>query len=216
MSIGGKSGDKMPEFTFITDTIHHVSSPNFYRHGAGRTEQEFADDLVQEFQDKVAELGGPDHVAGFFAEPIMGAGGVIMPPADHLQRIAAYCHEHGILYVSDEVGPCFLERPETLTDLPMVGDVRGSHLMVWVDFVADSDTGRRYDDGVDVGKWVANEAEARGSSCDRSATRTSCHRPWSSPRTRSTRWYRSSVKPFSRLAKGSKAPATTDPPEVGH
>ncbi|MCP3912212.1 MAG: aminotransferase class III-fold pyridoxal phosphate-dependent enzyme [Actinomycetia bacterium] len=120
MSIGGKPGDKMPEFTFITDTIHHVSSPNFYRRGAGCTEQEFADDPVQEFQDKVAELGGPDHVAGFFAEPIMGAGGVIMPPADHLQRIAAYCHEHGILYVSDEVGPCFLERLETLTDLPMV------------------------------------------------------------------------------------------------
>ena len=73
VSIGGKPDDKVPGFNYIDDTIHHLSSPNFYRFGDGRTEQEFADHLVAEFQAKVDELGA-DQVAAFFAEPIMGSG----------------------------------------------------------------------------------------------------------------------------------------------
>ena len=103
VSIGGKPGDRPPEFDFIDDFIHHLSSPNFYRYGGERTEQEFADDLVAEFEAKVDELGGPGMVAAFFAEPIMGSGGVIMPPADYLQRIWRYCKDNDIVYVSDEV-----------------------------------------------------------------------------------------------------------------
>ena len=57
VSIGGKPGDRVPGFDYIDDTIHHLSSPNLYRYGNGRTEQEFADDLVAEFAAKVAELG---------------------------------------------------------------------------------------------------------------------------------------------------------------
>lgn len=256
VSIGGKPGDRPADFEFITDTIHHLSSPNFYRHGGERTEQEFADDLIAELEAKVAELGGPEHVAAMYAEPIMGSGGVIMPPADYLQRAWKFCNDNQILWVSDEVvtafgrlgewfvsdsvfgiqpdivtcakgltsgylplgalifsdeifdviseeghgryfavgytysghpvscaaalknieimererlldhvkevGPYFMEQLGTLRDLPMVGDVRGSHLMACVEFVADSTTKRVYPEEIGVGKWVSNEADKLG------------------------------------------------------
>ncbi len=255
VSIGGKPGDHPPEFDYIPDIIHHLQSPNFYRHGGDRTEQQFADDLVAEFDAKVAELGA-GKVAAFFAEPIMGAGGVVPPPDNYLKRIWQRCKELDILYVSDEVvtgfgrlgewfasesvfgiqpdiitsakgltsgylplgatiitdeifdtiseaghgryfavgftygghpvscaaalknieifereklldhvkdvGPYFMEQLETLADLPMVGDVRGSHLMACLEFVADSETKRPYPEDIDVGKWVSNEADALG------------------------------------------------------
>jgi adenosylmethionine-8-amino-7-oxononanoate aminotransferase len=186
----------------------------------------------------------------------MGSGGVIVPPADYLQRVWRLCKEHDILYVSDEVvtafgrlgewfasetlfgiqpdvittakgltsgylplgaaifsddifeviaeeghgryfavgytysghpvscaaalknieiiererlldhvkqiGPYFMERLQELRDLPMVGDVRGSHLMACVELVADADTKALYPDELDVGKRVANACEPRG------------------------------------------------------
>ena len=60
------------------------------------------------------------------------------------------------------VGPYFMEQLETLGDLPMVGDVRGSHLMACVEFVADVADKRLYPDALGVGKWVSNEADDRG------------------------------------------------------
>jgi adenosylmethionine-8-amino-7-oxononanoate aminotransferase len=46
---------------------------------------------------------GPDRVAAFFAEPIIGTGGVILPAGDYLQRAEAICREHDVLFVADEV-----------------------------------------------------------------------------------------------------------------
>ena len=46
---------------------------------------------------------GPDDVAAFFAEPIMGMGGVVEPPAGYFRRISEICKRHGILIVADEV-----------------------------------------------------------------------------------------------------------------
>lgn len=255
-SLGGKPGDRAPEFCFITDTIHHLGSPNFYRHGGDRTEQAFADDLIAELESRVDDLGGPGCIAAVFAEPIMGSGGVVVPPGDYLARLWEFCRRHRILYLSDEVvtgfgrlgewfvsesvfgiqpdilttakgltsgyvplgamifsdeifevvsesghgrcftvgytysghpvscaaalknieiierenllqhvrevGPYFMERLAALRDLPMVGDVRGSHLMACVEFVADAAERRPYPDRLAVGKLVSNEAEARG------------------------------------------------------
>ncbi len=255
VSIGGKPGDRVPGFDYISDIIHHLSSPNFYADGGDRTEQEFADDLVAEFAAKVDELGA--HTVGaFFAEPIMGSGGVIVPPADYLRRVWEICRANDIVYVSDEVvtgfgrlgewfaseslfgivpdiitsakgltsgylplgativsdrlydviaetghdryfavgytysghpvscaaalknieiieregllehvkqiGPYFQEQLQTLADLPMVGDVRGSHLMACVEFVEDRETRTHYPEALDVGKLVANGCEPRG------------------------------------------------------
>lgn len=106
MSITGKSGDRVPEFDYIQDTIHHLSCPNFFRAPEGMDEARFCDFLVDEFEQKVAELGA-DNVAAFFAEPILGSGGVIVPPTGYNRRIWELCQQHDILFVADEVVTAF-------------------------------------------------------------------------------------------------------------
>ena len=61
-----------------------------------------------------------------------------------------------------EVGPYFEQQLRTLTDLPLVGDVRGSHLMMCVEMVADRATRRLFPDELDIGKRVSDRAEAHG------------------------------------------------------
>lgn len=102
MSIGGKKSDRVPEFDYVSDTIHHLTCPNFYRAPDGMTEPQFCDHLIDELRAKISDLGA-DNVAAFFAEPVMGAGGVIVPPAGYHQRTYEVCKDNDILYVSDEV-----------------------------------------------------------------------------------------------------------------
>ncbi len=56
---------------------------------------------------KLIEAEGPDTVAAVFAEPVQGAGGVIVPPAGYLTALRELCREHGILFVADEVITAF-------------------------------------------------------------------------------------------------------------
>ncbi|MEK6709117.1 MAG: aminotransferase class III-fold pyridoxal phosphate-dependent enzyme [Nitrospinota bacterium] len=79
----------------------HVQAPYFYRSGA-KTEEELAGRCAEEL-DAVIRYQGPDTVAAFFAEPVIGGGGVIPPPADYLQRVREVCARHGVLMVCDEV-----------------------------------------------------------------------------------------------------------------
>ena len=106
MSLTGVPFDHVGFDLVGDDLIHRVSSPNVYRRPDGMTVEEYCDHLVDEFRSKVEELG-PDNVGAFFAEPIMGAGGVIVPPDGYLTRIRDICTEHGIIYVSDEVVTAF-------------------------------------------------------------------------------------------------------------
>lgn len=106
MSIGGKKADHPPEFDYKRDDIHHVSSPNYYHAQGFESETAFLDFLVNELEQKILELG-PDKVAAFFAEPILGAGGVIVPPEHYHQRTHAICKQYDVLYVSDEVVTAF-------------------------------------------------------------------------------------------------------------
>lgn len=106
MSIGGKKGDHPPEFKFKDDTIHHVSAPNYYRAPQDLSETEFLELLVIELEEKILEIGS-DKVAAFFAEPVMGAGGVIVPPDGYHRRTWEVCKKHDVLYVSDEVVTSF-------------------------------------------------------------------------------------------------------------
>ena len=101
-SLSGKAGDRMPDFDYISDTIHHLTSPNYYRAPEGMSEAEFCDFLVDELRRKILELG-PDNVAAFFAEPILGSGGVIVPPDGYNRRTWELCREFDIVYVADEV-----------------------------------------------------------------------------------------------------------------
>ncbi|MEL7543673.1 MAG: aminotransferase [Pseudomonadota bacterium] len=102
MSIGNKRADRAPEFDYITDTIHHVSYPCTYRAPDDMDDAAFCDFLLDELEAKIMEIG-PDKVGAFFAEPVLGAGGVVVPPEDYHRRTSELCKAHDILYVSDEV-----------------------------------------------------------------------------------------------------------------
>ena len=81
----------------------HLTCPHFWRYGKdGESEAEFVARLAQELRDVIAREGA-DTIAGFFAEPVMGAGGVIPPAKGYFQAIAPILKEHGIPLVSDEV-----------------------------------------------------------------------------------------------------------------
>lgn len=257
ISIGDKPGDRSPLFDYMSDTIHHISCPNYYREAEpGVSEAEFTDNLVKEFEDKIIELGGEDAVMAYFAEPVMGAGGVIVAPDGYNKRMWDVCKKYDILYLSDEVvtgfgrlghwfaskdefdiqpdilvcakgltsgylplgatifsddiwdvisedgqgrcfaqgftysghpvtcaaalknieimerekifdnvnavGPYFEEQLQTLTDLPIVGEVRGMKFMCCVEFVKDPETKELFDEDLDIGKRIANAADKRG------------------------------------------------------
>ncbi|MCH7942637.1 MAG: aminotransferase [Proteobacteria bacterium] len=89
-------------FDLAPDIVERVSSPYAYRRPDGMTVEEFCDQLVQELEDKIVELGA-DNVAAFIAEPVMGAGGVIVPPTGYHARTAEVCRKYEVLYISDEV-----------------------------------------------------------------------------------------------------------------
>jgi 4-aminobutyrate--pyruvate transaminase len=83
--------------------ILHAATPHHY-HGArpGESEEDFATRLAEEL-DAMIEREDPETVAAFFAEPIMGAGGVILPPAGYFEKIQAVLKKHDVLLVADEV-----------------------------------------------------------------------------------------------------------------
>lgn len=105
-SIGKRPGDRVPEFRYKTDGIHHLTVPNPYRRPEGMTEAAFCDHLVAEFEALIDRVGA-DRIGGFFAEPIQASGGVIIPPEGYLRRMAEVCRRHDILFIADEVVTAF-------------------------------------------------------------------------------------------------------------
>jgi len=81
----------------------HAGCPHHYRFGKdGESDEDFATRLAYEL-DALILAEGPDTVAAFIAEPVMGAGGVIVPPATYFEKIMAVCEKHDVLMISDEV-----------------------------------------------------------------------------------------------------------------
>lgn len=105
MSITGVKFDHIG-FDIDEQLVHHISCPNPYRRPEDQSLEDFCNEKVQELEDKILELG-PDNVAAFFAEPIMGAGGVIVPPEGYHRKTLDVCRKYGVLYVSDEVVTAF-------------------------------------------------------------------------------------------------------------
>ena len=105
-SLTGKPADRQPEFRYADDIVRHVSEPNAYRPPEGVAESVFEQFLIDEFEATVTELG-PETIAAHYAEPILGAGGVVVPPVRYAQETRAICERHGILYVADEVVTAF-------------------------------------------------------------------------------------------------------------
>jgi L-2,4-diaminobutyrate transaminase len=81
----------------------HVSTPHHYRYGRpGQSERAYAAELAAEL-DATIRREGPETVAAFFAEPVMAAGGVLVPPEGYFEAIVPVLREHDVLLVADEV-----------------------------------------------------------------------------------------------------------------
>jgi 4-aminobutyrate---pyruvate transaminase len=83
--------------------ILHTSCPHHYRFAHdGENEEEFATRLAAEL-DELIQREGPETVAAFFAEPVMGAGGVLVPPKGYFAKIMQVCRSYDIYMISDEI-----------------------------------------------------------------------------------------------------------------
>jgi len=91
------------DFDLPLPMMLHVSCPHYWRFAApGESEGDFAGRLAAELEDRII-AEGPETVAAFFGEPVMGAGGVIPPPRTYWEKIQAVCRRHEVLIVADEV-----------------------------------------------------------------------------------------------------------------
>jgi len=91
------------DFDLPIQNITHTSCPHYYRYGVeGESEEEFATRMAAELETKILDEG-PETVAAFIAEPVMGAGGVIVPPKGYFEKIQAVLKKYDVLMVADEV-----------------------------------------------------------------------------------------------------------------
>ena len=87
--------------------IRHTTAPHrLWEAEPGMTDEAFAQKLADDLEALIV-AEGPDTVAAFIAEPIMGAGGVIVPPAGYYERIQAVLRRHDVLLIADEVITAF-------------------------------------------------------------------------------------------------------------
>lgn len=233
--------------------VDFLSSPYPYRRPDNMSLEQFGDFLIEEMIETIEKIGA-ENIAGLIAEPIMGAGGVIVPPEGYHRRAWEVCQRYQIKTISDEVvtafgrlghmfsskqvfdiqpdiictakgltsgyqpmsatiisdeiydvisqpgamflhgmtysghpaccaaaltniaiieredicghvrklGPVFESKLKTLERHDIVGEVRGSHFMMGIEFVKDKDTKEAFDDTVNIGPVVARHAQQRG------------------------------------------------------
>lgn len=240
-------------WTTASEYVHHLRSPHHWREGDDLTEAEFLEVLMEDLERSIHRVGA-DNIAAFIAEPIMGAGGVIVAPDGYHARALEICRANDIKYISDEVVTAFgrlghffasedvfgiqpdiitsakgltsgyqplsatiisdeiydvLSEPggrflhgftysghpaaaaaglanielmekeklpeqvrdtgkqfesamKSLSDAEIVGEVRGSHFMIGIEFVKDKDSKASFDASVEIGGRVAAAAQERG------------------------------------------------------
>ncbi|MEP2891733.1 MAG: aspartate aminotransferase family protein [Tateyamaria sp.] len=90
-------------FDLPIDRVLHTTCPHYWKDGHdGETEEEFASRCANDLETLI-QAEGPDTIAAFFAEPVMGAGGVVVPPKTYWKKIQDVLNKHDILLVADEV-----------------------------------------------------------------------------------------------------------------
>ncbi len=233
--------------------VHHLRSPCAYHEAGEMTDAEYLDALADDMLTAINDIGA-ENIAAFIAEPIMGAGGILVAPNGYHQRMRKITADHDIKYIADEVvtafgrlghmfasqdvfgmvpdiittakgltsgyqplsatiisdeifevisepgakflhgmtysghpaaaaaalanidilehekipqrvrttGKIFENALRDLDDLDIVGDVRGSHFMIGIEFVKNKETKEAYSDEIDVGLRVAQAAQRRG------------------------------------------------------
>jgi putrescine aminotransferase len=101
-SLGGMSG-MHAQGDLPIPNITHIGQPYFFENGLpGESTADFGLRAAGWLEEKILEIGA-DKVAAFIAEPIQGAGGVIIPPPGYWREIQRIVDEYGILLISDEV-----------------------------------------------------------------------------------------------------------------
>ncbi len=90
-------------FDLPVEGVLHASCPHFFRYGKpGESEDAYTDRLVAEIEEMI-KREGPETVAAFIAEPIMGTGGVLIPPKGYFAKLQVVLDRHDVLFVADEV-----------------------------------------------------------------------------------------------------------------
>lgn len=83
--------------------VMHTETPHYYREGhEGESEEEYTTRLADTLEQEILSEG-PETIAAFIAEPVMGAGGVLVPPAGYFPKIQEVLDRHDILLICDEV-----------------------------------------------------------------------------------------------------------------
>jgi len=91
------------DFDLPIDRVLHVDCPHHYRYAEpGETEEAFAMRLADALEQRIL-AEGPDTVGAFIAEPVMGAGGVLVPPATYFEKVQAVLRKYEVLLIADEV-----------------------------------------------------------------------------------------------------------------
>lgn len=100
-SLGGMVGIHSQGGLPIPD-IHHIGQPDWWSEGGTMDPEEFGLMRARELEEKILEIG-PERVGAFIAEPVQGAGGVIVAPDSYWPEIQRIVDKYGILLIADEV-----------------------------------------------------------------------------------------------------------------
>jgi 4-aminobutyrate--pyruvate transaminase len=91
------------DFDLPMARVLHTDTPHHWRNAEpGESEEEYASRLARSLEDLI-EREGPDTIASFIAEPVMGAGGVIVPPRTYFEKVQAVLSRYDIAFIADEV-----------------------------------------------------------------------------------------------------------------
>lgn len=100
-TVTGKDRDKN-WFDLRSNTVHFLPHVNPAKRPKGMSMQAFEDAKVQDLEDHILKVSA-ENVAAFIAEPVLGSGGVIVPPRGYYKRVWDICKKYDVLFIADEV-----------------------------------------------------------------------------------------------------------------
>lgn len=105
MTMGMTSKVKPYKYGFgpFSPEVYQAPYPYLYRKPNNLTEEEYIDQLIEEFKEFFVATVAPETVACVVMEPVQGEGGFIIPPKKFVQYVSEFCSEHGIVFVADEI-----------------------------------------------------------------------------------------------------------------
>ncbi|MDA1098712.1 MAG: aminotransferase [Proteobacteria bacterium] len=102
VSVSGKP-DMHADFALPLPMMRHTEYPHYYRgHADGESEEDYASRMAEALESLIL-AEGPETVAAFFAEPVMAAGGAIVPPKTYFAKMQAVLKKYDVLFIADEV-----------------------------------------------------------------------------------------------------------------